>query len=387
MALASRCHKAASKIATLLVASVLLLNAGTAVSAATVVKAPFPLPALPPMNVRPDTITYSGFDSGAIFATQLQFAFSSIPRAVGLISGVPYLCAQGQLASATECMETPELLSTAVFVAQAKALADTRQIEDLGNLTRQYAYVYASEDDDVVSPLATQMLVDMYNDFGLAKVEKVRAAATQHAWVTSAYGNSCDHLGAPYVNRCGWSFAQDFFSKSFEFMGLPPLKPAPNASSPLAADDPVALRLARNLWRWDQTEYGADVGENSLDSEGYIYIPTACNGSTGAACHLHVHFHGCDQSRTTMGGDAYVRQTQINEIAEANNIIVLYPQAAPNALRYNPMGCWDWFGYVADELNYLQYATREGFQVRFVRMIINDLLSGTLTATRRDGRK
>ena len=32
------------------------------------------------------------------------------------------------------------------------------------------------------------------------------------------------------------------------------------------------------------------------------------------------------------------------EVAEVNNIIVLFPQIA--AIAVNPAACWDWFGYL-----------------------------------------
>ena len=31
-----------------------------------------------------------------------------------------------------------------------------------------------------------------------------------------------------------------------------------------------------------------------------------------------------------------------NEVAEANDIIVLYPQAENTTIPFNPEGCWDW---------------------------------------------
>ena len=42
-------------------------------------------------------------------------------------------------------------------------------------------------------------------------------------------------------------------------------------------------------------------------------------------------------------GDKYVRHAGYNEVGEANNIIILYPQVT--ATLTNPMGCWDWWGY------------------------------------------
>lgn len=44
-----------------------------------------------------------------------------------------------------------------------------------------------------------------------------------------------------------------------------------------------------------------------------------------AACGLHIAFHGCNQGKTFVG-DAYVKQTNYNQVADANNFIILYPQ-------------------------------------------------------------
>jgi len=41
--------------------------------------------------------------------------------------------------------------------------------------------------------------------------------------------------------------------------------------------------------------------------------------------------------------DKFARHTGYNEVAELNNIILIYPQAT--AIVDNPLGCWDWWGY------------------------------------------
>lgn len=56
-------------------------------------------------------------------------------------------------------------------------------------------------------------------------------------------------------------------------------------------------------------------------------------------CALHVAFHGCEQTLGDIGSD-FVENAGYNSWAEANNIIILYPQAKDNPL--NPKGCWDW---------------------------------------------
>ena len=44
-------------------------------------------------------------------------------------------------------------------------------------------------------------------------------------------------------------------------------------------------------------------------------------------------------------GDTYVRHGGYNEVADLNDIIILYPQAIKSLLHGNPNGCWDWWGY------------------------------------------
>lgn len=42
-------------------------------------------------------------------------------------------------------------------------------------------------------------------------------------------------------------------------------------------------------------------------------------------------------------GDQYALQTGYNEVAELNQMVVLYPQT--RIIPDNPLGCWDWWGY------------------------------------------
>jgi hypothetical protein len=62
-------------------------------------------------------------------------------------------------------------------------------------------------------------------------------------------------------------------------------------------------------------------------------------------------------------GLTFIQNAGYNELAEANNIILLYPQIVKSlVLPTNPMGCWDWWGYT----DYLlpaastRYATKDG---------------------------
>jgi len=102
---------------------------------------------------------------------------------------------------------------------------------------------------------------------------------------------------------------------------------------------------------------------------GYVYIPTECQKN--ATCILHVSFHGCNQNIDSVG-DAYVKHTGLNAWAEANNIIVLYPQADKSVLK-NPNGCFDWFGYTN-----AKYYGKQGIQMQSVKNMVEAISGKTL---------
>jgi len=159
-----------------------------------------------------------------------------------------------------------------------------------------------------------------------------------------------------------------------------------------------------NLLEFDQSEFFTfHPSLSSMDTTGFIYVPTACQN--GLQCKLHISFHGCMQSRysvQTFGfsvrqpllpaslyynhkildisrgllrfvyrgnyapcscsasskchfgvflsisrgnvGNSYAANAGFMEAAEKNNIIVLFPQVAATAV--NLTACWDWFGYL-----------------------------------------
>ena len=96
-----------------------------------------------------------------------------------------------------------------------------------------------------------------------------------------------------------------------------------------------------------------------MDSSGYLYVPRACTTGAGnhfkinndddnlknnfQACKLHVVLHGCSQGKYLIG-TIFADKTGYNQVADANNIIILYPQAKSSLLT-NPNGCFDWWGY------------------------------------------
>jgi len=63
----------------------------------------------------------------------------------------------------------------------------------------------------------------------------------------------------------------------------------------------------------------------------------------------------------------------LNEWAETNNIIVLYPQISKSELfPSNPEGCWDWWGYTDSN-----YSNKNGAQLKFVEAMITHMIGGS----------
>jgi poly(3-hydroxybutyrate) depolymerase len=107
-----------------------------------------------------------------------------------------------------------------------------------------------------------------------------------------------------------------------------------------------------------------------LLDRGYLFVPKACEPGAGQLCRLHVVLHGCLQSAEVLGDEFYTK-IGVNEWADTNRIIVLYPQAhatdiselaSQNFLSLfntNLQGCWNWWGYAGDK----QFMTKRGVQL------------------------
>jgi len=82
-------------------------------------------------------------------------------------------------------------------------------------------------------------------------------------------------------------------------------------------------------------------------------VPSACMSTE---CKVHVLFHGC-YGDFQINGFSFIDEIGMNEWAESNNIVIIYPQAIQTS--YNPEGCWDFWGYTGPNYN-----TYSGLQIQ-----------------------
>jgi len=132
----------------------------------------------------------------------------------------------------------------------------------------------------------------------------------------------------------------------------------------------MAVNL-ENLQEFNQDEFFQnDAGVASMDSIGYVYTPSRCQREDSEACHLHVHFHGCGMGRYFLG-DSFIVNSSLLEAAEANNIVMVFPQVVPQQPN-NGNGCWNWWGYLHDDKD-LEFATKAGAQMAGVARMIETM--------------
>lgn len=106
-------------------------------------------------------------------------------------------------------------------------------------------------------------------------------------------------------------------------------------------------------------DHAAAVG---LAAYGYEYVPSSC--AARARCKLVLAPHGCKQDTATAVGDAFLDDSDLNQYADTNDLVILYPQVS----AASPQGCWDWWGYLANDASYAQ---KSGAQMSAVMAMIS----------------
>ncbi|HAT41877.1 MAG TPA: polyhydroxybutyrate depolymerase [Rheinheimera sp.] len=298
---------------------------------------------LPTLNLTNGT-TLSGISSGAYMASQYHLAFSNDVQGVGLIAGGPWGCAQADLSTAlAHCMAKPDAKpDLAKADATLQAAAKAGKLASLDHVKNQPVYVLHGTLDQTVGTVVSDALVKQYQTLG-AKVTYDNTRPFAHHFPTLSTGTACDKSESPFLGNCNFDAAGALLKTL-----LPNLKAKANAASgQLLTLDQQAL---------------AGESASSLGDTAYLYVPSQC--AAGQACQLHIAFHGCKQYADAIG-DTFARGTGLNDYADSNNLVILYPQTEKSMMSpFNPNGCWDWWGYTGAD-----YATKDGAQVKAVRAL------------------
>lgn len=309
------------------------------------------LPALP---LDPGGVTISGVSSGGAMAVQFHTAHSSFVQGAGVLAAPPYYCAEGTIANALgRCMKDGASIPVDALVQHTDRFAGENVIDPAAGLSDDRVWLYRGAADPHVHVSVMDALERYYRTrLQAANLLRIEREGAAHNFPTAMSGASpCDSSEPPYLASCDYDAAREMLAHLY---------------GPLAANAP-STALAP-LQPFDQRPYAAAAGSVAFADQGWLYVPGACSTGAEARCRLHVVFHGCKQGVGAVG-DAFARRAGYLEVAEANRIVVLFPQVKPTMQPLNPLGCWDWWGYEGAD-----YATKRGRQVAAVRAMVSDLL-------------
>lgn len=297
------------------------------------------------------TLTVSGISSGGFMAVQLHVAFSSLVRGAAVVAGGPYFCSNDNAVVAQgPCMKYPDLICVPELLA-ATAYAETLlSIDSTSNLRDSKVWLFSGLLDHVVDPGVVDKLLVYYRNYvDPRNINSTFTIPAVHSWVTDKYGGPCGVFQSPFIVNCGYDTAGHVLEYFYGEL-----------------NPPATDFVEENLFSFDQSKFVPAVylSHNllSLAATAYVYIPTACQ-RLGSLCRMHVSLHGCEQTTGDIGL-AFVSGTKLNEWAETNDIVVLYPQIQRSAL--NPYGCFDWWSYSG-----LNFATKLGGQIQTIYNMIS----------------
>jgi poly(3-hydroxybutyrate) depolymerase len=332
--------------------------------------------------VDPEKVSISGISSGAFMANQFHIAHSALIMGAGMVAGGLYACAvdgiDGNEPRAFVTLATGPctiwpggLRDVEAYQELVEKFAERGWIDSLEGLKGDRVYLFTGSADAVVHSETVRHAAQLYEALGVPKKDiefldhSLPGKGAGHSWVTESYGVPCAANEDPYINACGYDQAGDILGHIYG-----ELKPRSES-------------LSGTFVEFSQAEFAPndDPTPHGLSAVGYLYAPEACAPGSGAACALHVVLHGCRQSAEILGGEFY-KNIGVNQWADSNGIIVLYPQARAvsvedfrrprftDTLETNPQGCWNWFGYAYDE----RYALKDGVQISAIHDMIRRIL-------------
>ncbi|NML15862.1 hypothetical protein HHL10_12850 [Azohydromonas sp. G-1-1-14] len=330
-------------------------------------------------------------------ASQFGVAYSASVAGVGMVAGGPYGCSRGSVSTAMlNCScpaDKPQLFEvTRYFGLDCRALGPDQylafadgavarnkgQIDDVANLRRQRIWIYRGDKDGVVNGHLTEAARDLYLGLGVPKeqIDYVDMRNAGHAFPSPQSSDQCDLTRFPFMVKCptdagAYDAAGSLLKWLYTDLG----------DKQALAPQPAQLR------QFKQAGYAGKVEFSGLDDTAWVYIPQACE-KDGSKCRLHVAFHGCEQGQSFRNGNEvfgkrFVQGAGYNEWAEAANVVVLYPQAKSSTLgnlanpyRYNPKGCWDFWGYTEKYAPMdRNFSKQSAPQMKAVKAMIDTLLS------------
>jgi len=313
------------------------------------VRAPQSVVSLGAYHIDPSKVAVAGISSGGFMAVQMQVAYSDVFKAAAIYAGGEFYCAEDSLTTAEDNCQ----YAVASSLSTAESYTDSQSgsgIATTANLKTQKAYMWSGTSDETVNQKTMNDLQSYYQHYGVSITKYDNSYAAGHGW-ESPYGEvACGTTASPYMIDCSNYDSEQVWLTSF-YGALNPKNTG---------------TLNGSLINFSQTPYGG--GSNDLDTNGYLFVPASC--ASGTTCALVVALDGCVQTQASIG-TKFVTEAGIDQWADTNNIIVMYPYQTSSTTPSNPNGCWDWWGYTNSS-----YALRSGIQMKAIYQMVEQVMSG-----------
>ena len=346
------------------------------------------------LNVVKGQSSVSGLSSGAFMTVQLHLAHSSSFCGAGIIAGGPFRCAESSRDSALLaedaneqnalyiCMTplTSRMAPNAeILAAKARMTADAKKIDAIANLKSHRLYIFTGRKDTIVYSSVVARTRDFYQHLGVDpdNIEYIDTVEAGHAILTENPADSpLDTNGPPYINYNdgkGWQ-SHDILRHIYGKL-----------------EDPAPPQcMSGELVRFDQKEFFQDDHEReraSMSKYGYLYLPKSAKDKQEVRVHIALHggkqgynyvnfvYGRANTANQPPYGNRYITTTGYNQIADTNNIVVLYPQVEgrDDQAAQNPDGEWDWWGYSSSVPERPDYYSRDAIQIKAIYGMLSRL--------------
>ena len=314
------------------------------------------------------TVTLSGQSAGASIALQHLFSFSSQTSGAAVLAGSPYGCGVQTLHGIT-CYYGGLDDNTSIRYVERRHKQNL--IDDPVHLKNTKIVLFSGKRDFVVLPNVMKAVERQLNHFvDPSNIISFYNTSASHVWPTDK--GLCPCGACIWQNASGWARRPccnvnncelDFSGKMLMHLYSKEVKPRTRA-------------ITRNI-RWvDQWRYLPAIAGNGTGSTmlrwAPVYVPKGCQHDVDK-CHVHVNYHGCTNKPKSSSMASWwerllwVHNIGLNEYAEANDLVIVYPQAAGSDDVGE--GCFNWASYEDDPL----FDTRLGVQLNTVVDLLNDL--------------
>lgn len=318
----------------------------SAMSAAPGVPKTPALEELPKLDLNLKRISVSGVSSGGFMAVQFHVAYSSLVKGAASIAGGIWECAKGDVQKSQGlCMTSPQNIVVSDYVELALARSKAKEIDDISNLSDARIAIFASPKDLVIKAAGSDKLEEFYKAFVPApSITRLTNPSAGHGFPTLNFGNACGAFGTPWILKCNDDVAGKVLAATEPTNRTLASRTNSDSSAYIYFDQTILFGAAARMYPW-----------------GAAYIPKKCRAA-GGGCGVHVALHGC-QMNPDFIGQQFIESAGYNEWAEANDLVVLYPQSAKS--NGNPYACWDWFGFTGPA-----YTTKSGVQIEAIRKLL-----------------